>query len=941
MVCITESWLNPSISNSALTGDLNYSVFRKDRDDSYGGVCIMINEELLKAVPVALPTKYSNLELVVIDIINLQSKCRVFVCYRPPSSDSDSSAVQYSLDMCECIESLYPNNSTVIVCGDFNLPNINWTNIDVSAINNPTCSGIFLSLFLKYAFNQYVSEPTRHNCSRNTSSTLDLVLCNDYNFVYNTTVSTPFSTSDHCIVSFNIVNSINTSSIFSKSYDFKRADWAGITLFLNNIDFAYQFEQCCDVAGEFDCFYNILNECISSNVPVVKTTRKNNYISYPSYIRRRLNRKSKAWKLYKHFGTKESLLTYKKLTSECRSLIHKYTLHRERKVVNSANLSAFYRHCNRRFNCRSVIGPIRSPDGSLTSDSASKADIFQDSFSRCYTIDNNITPVIDPARLTNTRFTSVLFGPSLVNKAIKKLRPKAKGGPDGIPPEFIKNCSLWLSVPLSYLFQQSFDAGYMPQLWLNSYVTPVFKKGDPTDPNNYRPIALTCVLCKLMESIIKDQLLSYLLSHNLISKHQHAFIAKHSTSSNLLECVSDWSIALNNRQCVDVIYVDYKRAFDSIVHNKLLNKLSIFGIAGKLLNWLSAFLHNRTQRVAVENCLSVESCVVSGVIQGSVLGPILFLLFINDIEYACNSSVKLKLFADDLKIYSVLNMDALNNTNDVNYKNDLQLAIDNISNWSNEWQLTINVDKCSVLGLYNGRSCVSKCYVINGAILSVSTSINDLGICIDNKLSYNSHISNIVVKAMQRVGLLFRSFLCRDLLFLRKAYITYIRPLLEYNSIIWSPCLKKHIDLLERVQRRFSKRIPSLRSKPYLERLACLDIQPLEVRRLHFDLIYYYKIIHNLTPHNPNNLFSFHNPPSSSRNSASFIQKPTKGSKTFFSSFCNRSVDCWNSLPQETRSLNSLCSFKSALHSLDLSSFLYGNVFTHLASFGISNILGL
>ena len=254
LVCITESWLNSSISNNALTSDLNYSVFRKDRDDSYGGVCVLTNDDLFKAVPVILPTKYANLELVVVDIVNLQSKCRVFVCYRPPSNDSDRSAVQYSIEMCECIESLYPNNSTVIVCGDFNLPNINWTNIDVSVINNPTCSGIFLSLFLKYAFNQYVSEPTRLNYSSNTASTLDLVLCNDFNFVYNTTVTTPFSTSDHSIVNFSIANSIKSTNVLSKSFDFRRADWAGITLYLNNIDFKCKFEQCCDVASEFECF---------------------------------------------------------------------------------------------------------------------------------------------------------------------------------------------------------------------------------------------------------------------------------------------------------------------------------------------------------------------------------------------------------------------------------------------------------------------------------------------------------------------------------------------------------------------------------------------------------------------------------------------------------------------------------------------------------------
>lgn len=336
--------------------------------------------------------------------------------------------------------------------------------------------------------------------------------------------------------------------------------------------------------------------------------------------------------------------------------------------------------------------------------------------------------------------------------------------------------------------------------------------------------------------------------------------------------------------------------------------------------------------MAIENCLSDERVVVSGVVQGSVLGPILFLLFINDVETMCNCQTRLKLYADDLKLYSVYDTDSNLTISDKN-KNDLQITLDNIADWSDSWQLAINVEKCYVLNLLSRRSCNSNSYVINGVTLTVISSTKDLGICIDNRLSYNSHINNIVVKAMQRVGLLFRGFLCRDLTFLRKAYITYIRPLLEYNSIIWSPCLKKYIDLIENIQRRFSKRIPSLRSMSYLERLACLDIQPLELRRLHFDLIYYYKILNNLTPHDPTTVFSFHTPSTPLRNTTVLIQKPTKGSKSFFSSFSNRSVDCWNSLPSETRLLRTLGSFKSAIVKLDLSSFLYSSVFTHLSNF--------
>jgi ribonuclease P/MRP protein subunit RPP40 len=158
-------------------------------------------------------------------------------------------------------------------------------------------------------------------------------------------------------------------------------------------------------------------------------------------------------------------------------------------------------------------------------------------------------------------------------------------------------------------------------------------------------------MCRLMEHKIKDQLLGYLLNKNLISKHQHAFIIKHSTASSLLECIHDWSVALNDSNSVDVIYIDFKRAFDSIVYSKLIHKLTCYCISGKLLAWISAFLHNRMQSVVIENTNSVYVDVISGVPQDSVLGPI---LFIDDIVAVCLPSTELKLFADYLKLYSVI-----------------------------------------------------------------------------------------------------------------------------------------------------------------------------------------------------------------------------------------------------------------------------------------------
>ena len=744
--------------------------------------------------------------------------------------------------------------------------------------------------------------------------------------MHDTHVVAPFSTSDHSMVKFKIINNIPVCNVESTSFDYNCANWVGIFEFLNRVDIIEALDGHMDIASKMDCFYSILNDCITANVPVVKSKKKVNSFLYPMHIRRWLHKKTSAWRVYSHVRTESALSKYKQVASKCRLLIYNHALRRENKVVNSDNISSFYRHCNRKFKCQSIIGPIKDHHGVLITDPRVKANVFQHSFSSFYTKDNGSIPQFDRLVHDRVNFNNVVFSPSLVNKAIKKLRTKSRGGPDHIPPVILSKCALWLSPIIAYLFQLCFDSGFMPLIWSKAYITPVFKKGDPTDASNYRPIALTCVMCKLMESIIKDQLLSYLLFHKLISKHQHAFITNHSTATNLLECANDWSAAINAKKHIDIVYIDFCRAFDSIVYSKLLSKLQSFGIGGNFLLWLGAFLRNRSQRVCVDNCLSDECVVLSGVPQGSVLGPILFLLFINDIDSACNCNSTLKLFADDLKIYSIF--DAINYTN-----NCLQDSINNVCEWAAMWQFTINVRKCSALHLRNKKPSDKCPYFIDGTLLPDDNSVTDLGVLIDDKLSYKGHINVIVSKAMQRIGLLFRGFLCRDLTFLKKAFVTYIRPLVEYCSVVWSPCLKKYIDVLEKVQRKFSKRIPCLSSLPYKERLARLNLLPLELRRLHFDLTFYYKLFTNRSSLDIDKFFTFHTPPASSRNPMPFIQKPQSATNFLLSSFRYRSIDSWNSLPLHVKNSSSLSSFKKALHTIDFASFLYGSTFTALSDF--------
>ena len=868
---------------------------------------------------VCIPEAYSHVEIVAVDLLNCPTKVRLIVCYRPPGYANDPLCKSYISDLCACIECLMPRNSTVVICGDFNFPSIDWKNIDSGLCSNDTCVGIFLNFYYKHALNQYILQPTRSTLS--SSSTLDLIMCNDINFVFDPVVSAPFSSSDHSTVGFKIISSIG-SLINDEiaTFDFSQADWSGLCSFLHTIDFDKVFNDCDHASNITNAFYDIIRLSISNFVPVITRSSKSKHRNYPIHIKRRLARKSTAWRVYKSFRTPESLIKYKRLASECRSLIHLYVLNYESNIINSSNTSKFYRYANNRFCCKSAVGPLKDSSGNILTDPRRKAELLSSVFSECFTVDNNCCPSISKFVSDSTSLSSITFTPGLVRKSIQHLKSKSKGGPDCVPPIFYKKCSLWLCEPLTYVFQSCFDHGYLPPIWLQAFITPVYKKGPASDPLNYRPIALTCIMCKLLEFIIKNQLLSYLLNNNLISKQQHAFILKHSTATNLLECIHDWSIALNDGSSVDVIYIDFRRAFDSIVHSKLLYKLQCYGICGKLLTWISAFLFGRTQSVVVDNTNSTYINVVSGVPQGSVLGPLLFILFINDIDQVCHFNTKLKLFADDVKMYSVIEK---NNS----CSSTLQQSISNICRWAELWQFGINPNKTTVNILCNYSASCSRFYSINNVPLPNCNNMLDLGITVDSNLTFKDHVNNIVSKSTQRCGVLFRGFASRQLPLLRKAFTTYIRPILEYNSCIWNPSHKQLVDSIENVQRRFTKRIPCLSSLSYPERLATIDLESLELRRLHTDLVMYFKILNNLTPLPSHEYFNFFYPPSSSRTLLPLLQKPAKGSVKYFSSFFNRSIDCWNSLGTSVRSADSLSKFKSLLYRTDLSKFLVGNVY--------------
>ena len=923
--------MSADILSSTLVGDLPFTVFRSDRlNSAHGGACIITRDCSVKAVQVPINHQFTRLEIVAIDILNVLNPIRIITIYRSPSrrlqSDdliNESVPLGDMKVLIECLQRLCDVNRTVIITGDLNLPDVNWDAPNLLS-DYDDCSSMFVAFAKQHGFEQFVREITRPSVSTSGSGSLiDLVLGNDSHVIHNLNVTVPFSTSDHYSIAFETSYlplkgaSTHNFPIDINYHNFQKCDWDQIRNWMANVDWSSVFSTCINVREHADVFYYILNDCIDRFVPM-SCTRRDTYfhgIRYPSHIRKLQAKKRSSWRLYKRFRSPVFHTRYKHLSSQCRRAIFQFIEKREESLISSGNLGKFYRYANSKLNSKTNVGPLRQADGSLTVDPQVKANMLSDYFGSVFVVDDGSHP-IPVSRVFGVKLTSIIFTQPAVNKVLCRLKVNSVGGPDGIPPIFLKQVSHQLSFTLAYLYQLFFDTTFIPPVWLTANITPIFKKGDASLPSNYRPISLTCNLCKIMETIVKDQIISYLSTHGLLSKEQHAFIGKHSTVTNLLECVHDWALSLHNRIPQDVIYIDFSHAFDCVVHSKLCTKLQSFGIDGMLLSWICAFLSNRTQCVLVEGISSSWINVISGVPQGSVLGPVFFLLYVDDITLIYPGLVQYKLFADDLKIYS--NVDS--SCTSLN----LHTVLRELENWCYMWQLQVNISKTSVVHLGFNNPHLS--YRFSDSVIKCVESVRDLGVEIDCGLTFDVHVNNVVSKAYARIATLFRGFSTRNLTLLRRAYVTYVRPILEYASNVWNPHLLKNINALERVQRYFTKRITVLRNLPYDERLALLDLDTLESRRLKADLTLYYKIVHGLTPWPIDRYFSMsvHSRQTrltECRNNFS-ISVPLCRTVAYQNDFFHRCVSCWNNLPTAVVNATSLSRFKNALTQIDLSDYL-------------------
>ena len=465
------------------------------------------------------------------------------------------------------------------------------------------------------------------------------------------------------------------------------------------------------------------------------------------------------------------------------------------------------------------------------------------------------------------------------------------------------------------IWQDSLKSGFIAQKFKNQIITPVFKKGSKAAPANYRPISLTSHIIKLFERVIRNHIVKHLEQNKLLCQNQHGFRKGRSCLTQLLKHID---IILNNfleGHDTDSIYLDFCKAFDKVDHLTLLAKLYAYGIRGKLLEWLKSYLSDRNQTVVVNGSHSHPAKVLSGVPQGTVLGPILFLIYINDLNKCVNHSI-ISHFADDTRILKAIKV-----SSDVSL---LQEDLYETITWSksNKMQMhdekfeLINhtINKSNTLKLLPFASELFEYTTTDGILITPTDLVRDLGINVTPDINWSPHINLIVDSARRVTAWVLSVFKDRSINTMMCLYKSIIRSRLEYLSPLWNPSKQEDIKNIESVQRLFTSKIQNLSDFSYHERIKILNIMSLQRRRERFIIITVWKIINNIMPNDLDFIITTNDRRGIKVKVPPLRREATQRAQTLYEgSFAVVGPRLWNTLPCRVSKITNKTTFKTAL----------------------------
>lgn len=896
----TETWLDSSISSSELLPPyLGFDIHRRDRvTDAHGGVLLAAKKDLqLGEVELGKDVE------IISGSIQLKSK-KLFLAsyYRPPNRMDEYYNREAASELCKIKEKA--KNNIMIVGGDFNLPDIDWNTLKIVGRQYPErVNRTYLDAIADIGSEQVVKFPTRKD------NVLDLIITTHPSLCQRCKPLPSIGNSDHDIVLFDCaISPFRPHPKRRKIILWKKADTKGIKQ--DYLDFVSEFMATPD---NVQVLWTLLKtktlEIIQNRVPTKMSSSRFSNPWMNTDIRRATRRKQRAHTKSRKTKKKRDIKRYERLQKEVKSMIneaHKQYLVNTVSEDFNTKSKKFWSYVKSKRQDSTGVSPLKNAEGFLQSDSVTKAEILNQQFQSAFTAEDT-SNIPSKGDSPFPDMEAIQVNTEGVRKLLLNLKVDKATGPDSIPAFILKTASDELAPMLTRLFQLSLETGEVPHDWRQAWVVPIFKKGERHIAANYRPVSLTSITCKILEHIVHSSIMKHFDQHAILTDSQHGFRRNRSCVTQLVVTVHEIAQQLAKDSQVDVILLDFSKAFDKVPHARLLTKLDHYGVRNKTLNWISAFLSQRQQQVLLEGVMSSPVAVQSGVPQGTVLGPLLFLAFINDLP-ECIQFSSTKLFADDSLLFK-----AISSSED---SMQLQKDLSSLEQWETTWQMSFNPSKCNVIRITPNKkkAILQTSYKLHGQTLETKSSSSYLGVSVTDDLSWGDHIEKTVNKSNRTLGFLRRNF--RDCTHTVKeaTYKTMVRPIIEYASPVWDPTSQKYTSEIEKVQRRAARYV----FNSYTDRspgcvtnmLTTLQWEPLAERRLNDRLTLLYKINNNIVNINKSQFYTASD--SRTRGTQRLFQERTSH-PVLYNSYFPRTMRQWNKLNSKTTAAPSLESFQAGL----------------------------
>ena len=899
ILTVTETWLSADVGTS-FVGIPGFNFFRVDSPTGVRkhGVGVYISE-LIPAVPVEVVV--SNVLVLYLAGLDLY----VASVYRPPSNTVGDNELLLAFlgDFCF--------GRSILVLGDFNLPSLAWSPAGLGDGYVTPLDRQFFEVFSLVGLSQWVFEAT----FLQSGNILDLVLTSGDDSVYDLSTLPPMPGCQHVPVVFDFlaVESACRDREVKSRYKWYGGDFSAMNDELAVVDWDSMFYDL-SVEDCYSLFCNTLSRLVATYVPVMECRLPRWQMPPPRSLMRR---RAAAWRKFKckraslgrrHLSTEAALEDYLDLNRVYRSHDRvsqcNYEGNLAKKLPTCPKL--FHSYIRRKKKGCSAVGPLKE-GGVMLVEPGEIGESFADYFCDLFSSDCQ-GPLF--SSVSEHQMSSVEITYDSVYSLLAALDPESAMGPDEVHPRVLKECAALLAYPLFVIFVRSLGGRVVPREWKLAYVVPLFKKGFKAIRLNYRPVNLTSVCCKTMERVLHRAMVQFMESFGILHCNQFGFRAGRSAEDQLLLTYGSISRWIDRGSMVDAVYLDFSRAFDTVPHRALLSKLSSMGFDRALIDWIGSFLDGRMFAVLVDGVESTWRPCSSGVPQGSVLGPLLFLIYVNNMMDGVGSFWTA--YADDFKICTYFRNEDLSVQT-----TQLQQDIDRISRVGEEMNLKLNPSKCCVVGFGSGSggrgdSRVPVVYSLGGVVLKRTRSSRDLGVVVDGGLRFHDHVSSIVGKAGGLMTNFLRSTVCRSKEFMTTLFVSNIRPLLDFCSPVWNVGYLVDVRKIEAVQRRWTREVEGLRGVEYGDRLRMLGLFSIRGRMLRADLIKVWKIFHVDLDERMVELFEL--PFEQRTRGHRFkLSVPVCRSEVGRRTFGVRCVGEWNALPAGVVEAESLESFKRRL----------------------------